>query len=187
MGASGQAGLMQQLQSMGQKQGGLNQLTESLMQMLGQGGMTMEQQAAMARLAGEQAGLSRQLQELNERMNGMGDILGRLGEVGKEMREVAERLGQHQLDNNLVQKQQGIYNRLLEFQQAIKKEDYSNERKSEAGKNYRRLSPPPMAAESAAKDEFREDMLKALQEKYPLDYQKLIKAYFQRLSEERQQ
>jgi hypothetical protein len=159
---------------------GINQQTLGLGQ---QGQMTMEQRAQMARLAAEQAAVQKQLGELMNEFGNRSDILGRLDQLGEEMKKVVDDLARRQVDQRTIDRQQRILSRLLDAQKSVRRRDYSRQRRSRPGQVALRRSPGELPAELEDVDEvLRRDLLQALSEDYPKAYQELIRAYFEALS-----
>jgi len=180
--SGGMESMMQQLQGMSQSQMGINQQTLGLGQ---QGQMTMEQRAQMARLAAEQAAVQKQLSDLLQEFGNRSEILGRLDQLGEEMKKVVEDLSRRQVDQQTIDRQQRILSRLLDAQKSARRRDYSRQRRSRPGQVAVRRSPGEMPAELEDVDEvLRRDLLQALSEEYPKAYQELIRAYFEALSRE---
>lgn len=171
---------LQRLQNMAGAQEGINQQTLEL----GLGGQyTLEQQAAMARLAAQQEALRKSLEELQREMGGRSDILGRLEQVAKDMEEVAKDLASQRLDQRTLDRQKRILSRLLDSQRSVRERDFSRKRQAQAGKNVVRPSPGPLPQDlGAAQSSLAEDLLRAQKEGYSPDYLELIRLYFQALA-----
>lgn len=179
--AMGMEELMQQLAQMASQQQGINQQTMQL----GMGQLSMEQQAALARLAAEQAALRKSLEQLNREFGQRSEILGRLDQLGKEMEEVVKDLQQKKVSQRTIERQQKILQRLLDAQKSMRKEDYSRRRQAETAKNYYARDPGSLPSDLGEKNlQIQRDLLKALKEGYSRDYQELIKKYFEALMKE---
>jgi hypothetical protein len=177
----GMAGFMQRLQQMAQRQQGINQGTEQL------GGMSQEQAAAMARLAGEQGMVRKSLEQLTREAAASGDlgrILGDLRKIAEEMREVQTDLAQGTVNPETRQRQERILSRLLDSQRSVRERDFEKTRRSESGKHVAGSSPPAIdLTTQEGKNRLRKDLLKALEEGYARDYQELIRKYFEALQQ----
>jgi hypothetical protein len=179
--ASGASEMMQQLQSLAGRQESLNQQT---MQALGdQQRLFMSHQDVMGRLAAEQEAIKEALRELFERMEGEGKALGRLEGTEEEMDRVVEELQRKRLNQDLVERQERILTRLLDYQKSLHRQDYTRKRKAEVGEETVRRSPSELTDLGEKRDEREEEIKRALKERYPLQYEELVKAYFKRLSE----
>jgi len=182
----GMAGFMQRLQQLSGMQQGINQGTQNL------GGLSPQQAAEMARLAGEQGMVRKSLEELTKEAAQAGQLnrlLGDLNSIAQEMREVQTDLAQGNINPETLRKQDRILSRLLDSQRSMHERDYEKRRKSQPG--IEQLRPSPDQTDTARKNDqnrLREDLLKALDEGYARDYQELIKEYFEALERsERQQ
>ncbi len=181
--AAGLQELMEKLSKMSGKQQGLNK--ETLQLSPGQQPMTLQQQAAMARLAAEQEALRKTMEELQREFGERSEILGDLDRIGQEMKEVVNDLENRNVTRKTINRQQRILQRLLDAQKSARTQDYSKKRRSETGKQYQMLSPAQLPENMGDKsDEIHRDLLKALKEGYSKDYQELIKAYFEALMKE---
>ena len=180
----GMMGLMQQLQKLGQQQMGLNQLT----QMLNQGKLTPEMMAEMQRLAQQQDLIRKSLEQLNKEAKESGQskrLAANLDKVLDEMREVVTNLQTEKLNDDLVKQQQRILSKLLDAQQSINERDYEEKRKSTAGKDFDRTSPPELLLSTdEGKNKLKDELMKAVKEGYKKDYEELIRKYFDALQNE---
>jgi myosin heavy subunit len=162
---------------MSQAQAGINEQT--LMQMPQPGmSMNMGQQQALQRLAAEQEALRRQMEELNDEFGKRGEMLGRLDKLGEEMKRVAEDLKRSRVNDETIKRQENILTRLLDAQKSVNRQEYSRKRQSEQGIDVVRRS-PTLPDEGLGDDGGLSDLIKkALEEDYPRQYEKLIRAYF---------
>jgi hypothetical protein len=176
---------LQRLLGLSGKQQGINQ--ES--QQLGQQGLEgMRQQAAMGRLAAEQAAVQKSLEQLLQEFGNRKEILGRLGQTANDMEEVVKDLQENRLGRQTLERQQQILSRMLDAQRSMRERDLSEERQAERSKNYRGADPgalPENLGERRTK--IQEDLLRALREKYSRDYRELIQKYFEALAREQQE
>jgi hypothetical protein len=180
---SGMKEMMEKLSQCTKGQMGINQQT--LMQMPVPGNpLSLSQQQALRDLAAQQEALRRQMEELHEEYGKRGEMLGRLDALGEEMKKVAEDLSGMKVDRRTIERQEKILSRLLDAQKSVNRREYSRERKAESGSDFSRKSPEFPADLKGANEELIEIIKKALQEKYPRKYEKLIKAYFKSLQNE---
>jgi len=177
----GMAGFMQGLQRLTGRQQGINRGTQQLE------GMTRQQAAALARLAGEQGAVRKSLEQLAREAAGAGELsklLGDLNRIAGEMREVQTDLAQGNLNPETLRKQDRILSRLLDSQRSLRERDYERRRRAEVGRNVARASPGKIdLSTQESRNRLREDLLKALQEGYARDYEELIKRYFEVLEQ----
>ncbi|NQT25611.1 hypothetical protein HQ585_09670 [candidate division KSB1 bacterium] len=203
MGAMNQAAasLQQSLEQLGQGQSGtggeammsgLNQismaqmaLNRKLMDMLGQGRMSLGQQAAMQRLAAEQRAVQQALENLLREQGNQAGMAGRVGDLAREMEKTIREIQQQQVSPQTLQRQERILSRLLDAQQSLQKRDWSRKRQAQSGRDVRRQSPvEAQAGTDAWKQEIRDRLLHLNQEGYTRDYEALIRAYYQSLLKE---
>jgi len=187
-GGMGMAGLMSRLGQMSGEQGSINQGTKQAQEM-GQGeGLSQQQMAEYQRLAGQQAAVQKSLEELSREAKNAGEysrLLGDLDRVAQDMTEVQTDLQQNNVNPETIKKQERIFSRLLDSQRSMRERDYEKRRKAETGKNIQHASPTELDfATQEGKNRLREELLKALEEKYSKDYEGLIKRYFEQLDKE---
>lgn len=181
--AAGLDELMEKLSQMSGQQQGINQQTLQMGQ--GMQSLSLQQQAAMARLAAEQAALRKSMEQLQQEFGERSDVLGRLGQIGEDMKTVTEDLQNRNVSRRTINRQQRILQRLLDAQKSVKKQDYSRKRKAETGKYYRAIGPNGLPVDLGEKNkQIQRDLLRALKEGYSKDYQDLIKKYFETLMKE---
>jgi hypothetical protein len=172
------------MQRLSQRQGELNQQTQSLSQRLSQ---QMRLQAGdrgeIERLAQEQQRIREQLEEIRSGEDKGKDLLGRLDQVQRDMKEVEEALRDGATDPSLEEKQTRILSRMLDATRSLNRRDYDPERESRPGENLARQSPaelpPDLLRES---DRLRLDLLKAEADRYPAQYRSFIEAYLKSLN-----
>lgn len=180
---SGMKEMMEKLSQCTSGQMGINQQT--LMQMPIPGNsLTPSQQNALRELAAQQSALSQQMKELNDEFGKRGEMLGRLDALGQEMQKVANDLSSTKVDQRTIERQNRILSRLLDAQKSVNRREYSRKRKAETGTDISRKSPEYPGDLKGENEELMEIIKKALQEKYPRKYEKLIKAYFKSLQNE---
>ncbi len=176
--------MMQRLTGLSTQQQGINQQTSEL----GEGqGMTMEQQAAMSRLAAEQAAVRKSLEQLLKEAGNRSELLGDLAKVGEEMEEVVQDLVSRNVSRNTINQQKRILSRLLDAQRSMHNRDFSKKREAETGKEYQALSPQTLPTNLLSqKDVLKNELLKAMKEGYSKDFRELIQKYFEALAREKQ-
>lgn len=183
--STGFSEMMEQLSKMAGQQGQINQGTMGMLPGMGNpGGMSMEQAAAMSRLAAEQEALAREMESMNQQHQETQQMMGRLGELGKEMQEVADALKERQVDQRILKRQEQILTRLLDAQRSVREREYKKERISRTGQPNLFNPPPREADQNLSPDAARQRLLEALKEGYTRDYQQLIREYFEALGRE---
>jgi hypothetical protein len=179
---SGMEQFMEQMQKMSQCQSGINQQTMSMMPRPGMQ-LSMQQQEMMGQLGAQQEMLRQQLQEMNDQFGKQGDMLGRLDQLGEEMKKVVDDLDRKNVNRQTIDRQQQILSHMLDAQKSVHREDYTKKRKAEQGQDIVRKSP---TLDNMRTDENSLSAMikKALEEQYPRQYEKLIRAYFKSFQEE---
>jgi hypothetical protein len=179
--SGGMMSMMQQLQMMAQQQMNLNQLT----QMLNQGQLSQEMLGQMQRLAQQQEAIRKSLEQLNQETRESGQskkIAANLEKILDEMKEVVTNLQSNKINNDLVKQQERILSKLLDAQTSLNERDYEKDRKSIAGKEFNRNSPPDLILTTEeGKNKLRDELLKAVRDGYKKDYEDLIRKYFETL------
>jgi len=175
-GGMGMAGFMQRLQRLSGMQQGINDATQ---------GLTPQQAAEMARLAGEQGMVRKSLEDLAREANTSGTmsrLLGDLNRIAKDMREVQTDLAQGDVNPETFHKQERILSRMLDAQRSMRERDYEKRRKAESGVDVARQGPATLdLSTQEGRDKLQRDLLRALEEGYNKDYEELIRKYFEQL------
>ncbi len=175
----GMAGFMQRLQQMSQQQQGINQGTQNM------GGLTPQQAAEMARLAGEQGVVRKSLEQLAREASNAGELskmLGDLRSVAQEMREVQTDLAQGNVNPETLRKQDRILSRLLDSQRSARERDFEKQRRAEVGSSVTKESSGEInLATQEGRNRLRQDLQRAIDEGYVKDYEVLIRKYFEAL------
>lgn len=176
----GMSSLLQQLQILAGRQMGLNLKSEQL-----GSGMSVQQGVEAARLAQEQDAIRKSLDQLNKEAQASQEqqrLLGDLGKISDEMKEVVTNLQQNNVNPETIKKQERILSRLLDASKSMNERDFEKRRKSQTGTKIVGKSPEELRQQDLnASDRLREDLLKALEQGYSRDYQELIRKYFEAL------
>jgi hypothetical protein len=142
------------------------------------------QQEALKRIAGEQGAIRKSVQELQREFGDKKQIRGRLENLGNEMKNVVEALEQGGVGDETLERQRRIYQRMLDFQLSLERQDYSEERRAESAEQILRKGPGQLDTALRLESESYEKRLqKFLQEGYPAEYETLIKDYFKAIME----
>ncbi len=184
-GSSGSS-MQQKMQQMSQQQQGVNSQTQSMFDQMGQNGISMEGRQQMARLAGEQRQIQKGMEELAQEVKNRNDLLGRLDDMAKEAEEVVKDMEARHVDRRTLERQQKILSRMLDSQKSMREREYSRKRESKTAGNIRRAGPHELPADLLErKRSLQDDLLRSLREGMPVEYEGLIKAYFQSLSKDK--
>jgi hypothetical protein len=186
---SGMEQMFEQMQKMCNKQSGINQETEQLGMCNKPGGgtqLSLSEQAAMQRLAAEQDAVRKSLGELEKEFGNRSEVLGRLDNLGEDMKKVVGDFERLQVDQSTIERQKNILSRLLDAEKSMRERDYSKQRRAEVGEDVSRPSPKELPYDFSQPGQVaKDDLSKFLEEAYPKEYEQLIKNYFKALSEER--
>jgi hypothetical protein len=148
--------------------------------------LSMSQQAALQRLAAEQEAIRKSLSELESEFGNRSEILGRMGELGEEMKKVVEDFEGLRIDQTTIDRQKKILSRLLDAEKSMRERDYSRQRRAEVGEDIVRRSPGQLSPEASRKERSaKDDLTRFMQEAYPKEYEQMIRDYFKALSDER--
>ncbi len=176
----------------GQKMGGLSQKQGRLNQEMpgeggqGQGEMSQAERELLQRLKGEQQAIKQGVDELNSDI-GKDQQLGRLDKLAEEMQKVIEDMEKGNISEETRERQKRIYTRMLDFQHALQKQDFKDDRQAQQPEGeFGRVSPGNLPDAAGLTDEEYERLLTRYQEEgYPKEYEETIKAYFRALAESR--
>jgi len=170
--------LAQGLESLARQQQGINNATDQFSNMLQE---LMQPGEGLSDLARQQATVQKSLEELMQEYSSSVNALGRLDRLAEEIRQAARQLAHGDLGDELKQRQHKILNRLLDAQKSLYTQDYSNQRQAETGEDIFRRS--PFSTGDREKSE-RELLLEKIeQEKYPPQYEEIIKSYLKAIRE----
>lgn len=178
--SSGMDQFLKQLSEIAQGQMSLSQSMNGLLP-IPVSGLSPEQMAQVQRMAGAQRELRQALEQLAQ-TQGAGQYSDLLNELSREMQEMERALDQYQIDRRLLERQQRIISRLLDAERSARRQDYRDERKSQAGQDVVRTSPRALSG-SLGVDELRSRIQQALREPFPAEYEALIREYFDALLE----
>ncbi|HPG39173.1 MAG TPA: hypothetical protein PLP19_03720 [bacterium] len=171
---------MEQMQQMAKGQQGINEQT------LGMGlgkGLSMAQQAQMARLSAEQGQMRKSMEQLANEAKGLSEVLGDLGNMAQEMQQVENDLNRNIITRETITRQNRILSRMLDAQKSIREREYSRKRQAERGKDYFATSPDELDENLGERENrLQQALLQAKKEGYTRDYLELIKQYFEALT-----
>ncbi|MBN2070739.1 MAG: hypothetical protein JW814_04710 [Candidatus Krumholzibacteriota bacterium] len=163
---------------------GQTSIDKQLKEMAGGGedSFSLESRARMSRMAAEQRKMEELLRQISKESYGTGEVLGRLDDIGDEMKEVAESLEDGKLDRDLIDREERILSRMLESNKSLKRRDYKRERISRTAENINAEKGGEIDGPGDDLDLLLEKIRKGMQEKGPVEYEELIQAYFRALS-----
>jgi hypothetical protein len=156
-------------------------LNRRVSEMLNRGSLSLEEQAALSRMAAEQEAVRKALENL---LNSGGDqkVAGRLDRLIDEMESVIRDLEGNRASEATVRRQQRILSRLLDAQNSLRTRDVSRQRKAAAGQDRAVSSPAPIPSLTPHwQEQIQRDILHLAKEGYTKAYQTLIRQYFEAL------
>lgn len=146
--------------------------------------LTLDQQKALQRLAGEQEAIRKSLEQLAKEFGDRKEILGSLEDLEKHLTEVVKDMESQNVSERTIRLQERILSRLLDAEKSLARRDYSKKRKAEVGEDIYSPTSDKLPWDLAEGDRLiKENLQKILKESYPKEYEKLILEYFRRLSE----
>jgi|GEM_PF-1315579 len=190
---SGQSGggsmqkMLQQMQGLSQGQQQINDQTGrmSSSRSRNQGRLSRSAKERMQWLAAQQEMIRQGLEEVQKEFSESRDLLGDMQGLVEEMKDVEKKLGKNQIDRKLIQRQQQILTRLLDAQRSVRQQEMSPERESRTATLAPRTSPPELPAELLRTDRtLEEDLLRGANDRYPVQYRRLVEDYFRSLAKE---
>lgn len=184
---SGFESLLEQLSQLTAEQMAINAGMSGIPIPIPASGLSAEQMEQLQGLLGQQRALREQLERLLQSMSGQRPgLTGRLDQLVEEMKAVERALAELQIDRKLIERQEGILSHLLDAQRSLRQQGFKEEREAETGKEYQIKRRPSFPADLGERNKFlREELLRALKQGYPREYERLIRTYFEKLLEER--
>jgi hypothetical protein len=184
--SSGMEGLMQQLSQMTGEQMGMNAGMSGFPIPM-PGGLSAGQMAALGRMLGKQRALREQLEQMLQEMGGtQPGLTSSLEGLLDEMKAVERDLSELNVSRELIQRQESILSHLLDAQRSIRQQGFKEERESESGKAFDLLPKPRLPEDKGERNRLlREELMRALKQGYPTEYEQMIRDYFQRLLDEK--
>jgi hypothetical protein len=183
--SGGMDALMQQLSQMTGEQMGINAGMSGFPIPM-PGGMSPGQMAGLSRMLGKQRALREQLEQMLQSMGGTKPGLSSsLEGLLDEMKAVEKDLSEMNVSRELIQRQESILSHLLDTQRSIRQQGFKEERQSESGKEFELKERPRLPEDKGERNRLlREELMRALKQGYPAEYEQMIRDYFQRLLSE---
>jgi len=175
---------MAQLESLCNKQNDLNQQTKSQCNNPkdGMGKPGQSERKMLQRLAGEQGSIRKSMEQLAQEFGNSRQILGRLDDIAKDMKDIEEGLASGEVGDEVTQRQLKVLSRMLEASRSLQRRDFSEQRKADVSMDKPLYIPPSLSADLLNDKIQLEDRLRQfLGTGYPAQYEEQIKAYFRAL------
>jgi hypothetical protein len=168
---------LQQLAQLAEQQGDLNAQAGGISP--GDAAQAILQQ--LQQLAGRQRAISEELQNLSQELGPRGQVLGRIDELGREAEDLADELQRGRIDQEIIERQNQLFNRLLDAGRTLEQDEFERERRAER----------PGSVEIVRPGELSPDLLEGplyplpdaeTLNRYPPALRRLILEYFDRLN-----
>lgn len=181
---------LSQMQSLCDRQNLLNQMTQQCQNPSStcpnpgssQPQFDLQGREGMQRLAGEQGAVRQSLEELARQFGDSREVLGRLDDIAREMKDIEEDLASGQAGEETIDRQLRVYSRMLQASRSLQRRDFVEQRRSNTARENLFQAPPALGEELLKDNSLLEDRLrKYLSEEYPPQYEQQIKAYFRAL------
>lgn len=180
-GKGGKSGKMP-MPGAGESQQKLNERMKGLGKESGKGQKGLSEE--LAKIAGEQAKIRKQLKEMQEQLNGteLGKKLGgELQQLQKQMDDTENDLINKRITPALFKRQQNIETRLLEAEKAIKEQELDTKRKSKTALEFDRPSPPSLENFMKEKQK-QQELIRTTPPNFTPFYKQETDNYFKRLN-----
>jgi hypothetical protein len=169
---------MEQLAQLAQQQGQLNSQSGGMTP----GAMTDAMLQMLQQLAGNQRQIAEELERLNRTLGPRGQVLGQLDELSSEAEELARQMERGRIDQQIVERQNRLYNRLLDAGRTLEQDEFERERRAERPGAVQILRPGELPPELLQGPRFPHPGSEALN-RYPPALRRLILEYFDRLNQ----
>jgi len=179
---SGMKEMMQKMQGMCDKQGGINSQSQKLMEGKGEHPtLSPEELGAFGRLRAQEEEIQRDLDELKRQFQERKNVLGRLDELSTDFDKLVEEM-EHSPTEGLLRRQAQVLNRMLDFQRSLQTQREDERRQAQKPVDIFHLSPQGLPKEVGSRAAEMEALLKKfLDEPHPPEYQEAVRSYFEAL------
>jgi hypothetical protein len=141
--------------------------------------LSPSEQQAVQRLSAQQQSIQRSMQDMAQQFSHSRDRLGRLDEMAQSMDEIIEGLDAGALDDQTLERQRNVYNRMLDFQKSLQRQDFENRRRSQQGDELAGRAPDPLDTRVRDRDNEEARWERFKSEWYPPGFRALVKEYFE--------
>jgi hypothetical protein len=132
-------------------------------------------------LARRQAGIAEELRSLDRSMGPRGQVLGELDALAREAEELARQMERGRLDRRVIERQNRLFQRLLDAGRTLERDEFEKERRAERPGEVEVLRPGALPSDLVEGVRFPAPTEEALRG-YPPAYRRLILEYFDRLN-----
>ncbi len=168
---------LEQLAQLAEQQGQLNAQSGGL----SPSGLTQAMMQQLGQLGSQQRGIARELQQLDQSVGPRGQVLGELDALAQEAGEIADDLEAGRLDEQLIERQRELFQKLLDAGRTLEQDEFDRERRAERPTTAQILRPEDLPAELTRGRQYPHPDAEALRE-FPPAFRRLILEYFDRLN-----
>ncbi len=168
---------LEQLAQLAEQQGQLNQQSGGITP----GAVSDLVLQQLRQLASRQRAISEELKSIDRSMGPRGQVLGELESLSREAEELARLLERGQLNPEVVERQNRLFQRLLDAGRTLEQDEYDRERRAERPGDVDVLRPGPLSPDLLRGPQYPLPADEALR-RYPPAYRALILEYFDRLN-----
>jgi hypothetical protein len=144
----------------------------------------------LGRLMSQQGQLREALQKLLQEISSgkYGEMPGMTGSMQgalEDMKQIEKNISEQMVNRQTIERQEQAINHLLDAQRSIRQKEFTEKRESEVGKDYQ-IRPNIILDKNLGETKklLREELLRALREGYPKEYEDMIKNYFESIIQE---
>ena len=172
--------MLKKMQDLAEQQGRLNARSQD---MFGQPGFSPGQSMSLSRMAAQQQAIRQAMEELRGQMDAQRQkLLGDLGDILSEMDDVSKRLSRGMLDRKTLNRQRRILSRMIDAQRSVRERGWSRQRQAKGGKDTEYRGPGSLPDHLGELDNpLRARLKEALAQGYPVEFEPLIRQYFEKL------
>jgi len=174
---TGMAEALEQLAELAEQQGNLNQQSGGITP----GSMSEMILEQLRQLAARQRGIAQELQNLDRSMGPRDQVLGELESLAQEAEELARQLEQGRLNDEIIERQSRLFQRLLDAGRTLEQDEFDRERRAERPGDIEILRPGELPPELLRGTRYPLPSDEVLR-RYPPAYRRLIIEYFDRLN-----
>jgi hypothetical protein len=132
-------------------------------------------------LARRQQGIAQELEQLNRSLGPRGQVLGQLDDLAREAEDLARDLDRGRLNEQLIDRQNRLFQRLLDAGRTLERDEFDKERRAERPEDVEVLRPGQLPADVLRRTEIAIPGESELR-RYPPAFRRLILEYFDRLN-----
>ena len=177
--ASGYEEFLKQMKNLSNSQDGIN--SETLSFMLGQTNEN-DKENFIKRLINNQSEIKKSIQQMMDELSLSQSTENQIKKINDDIEDILNDLSNNRITSTILDKQNKILSRMLNSQKALNKQDYNEKRISNMANNIEYNGPSGLPEDLGQRRSIiMSSLQKALENDYSLDYQNMIKIYFNTL------